>query len=113
VGGEILDLALARAKQNARFVMCGAISQYNAGKPQGPKNYMMIISMRIRMQGFIVTDYAAQFPEAKKELAKWLSEGKLKRKETVVRGGLAKAEEALVGLFNGSNTGKWNLLTDV
>lgn len=65
----------------------------------------MIISMRIRMQGFIVTDYTAQFPQAKKQLAEWLSEGKLKRRETIVKGGLVKAEEALVGLFNGANTG--------
>ncbi|KAF2750748.1 NADP-dependent leukotriene B4 12-hydroxydehydrogenase [Sporormia fimetaria CBS 119925] len=106
VGGEILDLALSRAKPHARFVMCGAISQYNKDKVQGPKNYLMIISMRIRMQGFIVTDYTKQFPEAKKELAQWLSEGKLKRKETVVKGGLPKAEQALVDLFNGKNTGK-------
>lgn len=65
----------------------------------------MIISMRIRMQGFIVMDYTAQYPEAKKQLAQWLSEGKLKRKETIVNGGLAKAEQALVDLFNGANTG--------
>lgn len=37
VGGEILDMALSRAKPHARFVMCGAISEYNKGKPQGPK----------------------------------------------------------------------------
>lgn len=37
VGGEILDLALAQAKEHARFVMCGGISQYNAKVPQGPK----------------------------------------------------------------------------
>ena len=66
----------------------------------------MIISMRIRMQGFIVNDYTKQFPEAKKQLAQWLSEGKLKRKETIVKGGLSKAQEALVGLYNGVNTGK-------
>lgn len=122
VGGEILDMALARAKPHARFVMCGAISQYNKNKAQGPKvnwsgilepssaknyqNYLMIISMRIRMEGFIVFDYDKQFPEARKQLAKWLSEGKLKRKETVMKGGLAKAEQALVDLFNGANTGK-------
>ncbi|KAF2252961.1 NAD(P)-binding protein [Trematosphaeria pertusa] len=111
VGGEILDMALSRAKPHARFVMCGAISEYNKGKPQGPKNYLMIISMRIRMQGFIVMDYTAQYPEAKKQLAQWLSEGKLKRKETIVNGGLAKAEQALVDLFNGANTGK--LLVEV
>ena len=66
----------------------------------------MIISMRIRMQGFIVNDYTKQFPEAKKQLAQWLSEGKLKRKETIVKGGLSKAQEALVGLYNGVNTGR-------
>ncbi|EDU50818.1 NADP-dependent oxidoreductase [Pyrenophora tritici-repentis] len=106
VGGEILDLALSRAKPFSRFVMCGAISEYNKKKPQGPKNYMMIISMRIRMQGFVVFDFADKYAEARKQLAQWLSEGKLKRKETVVKGGITKAEEALVGLFEGRNTGK-------
>lgn len=111
VGGEILDLALSRAKPHARFVMCGAISEYNKSKPQGPKNYLMIISMRIRMQGFIVFDYAAQYSEARKQLAQWISEGKIKRKETIVQGGLVKAEQALVDLFKGANTGK--LLVEV
>ncbi|KAH8732653.1 hypothetical protein GQ44DRAFT_601642 [Phaeosphaeriaceae sp. PMI808] len=106
VGGEILDLALSRAKPFARFVQCGAISEYNSKKPQGLKNYMMLISMRIRMQGFVVFDYEHKYAEARKELAQWLSEGKLKRKETIVKGGISKAEEALVGLFEGKNIGK-------
>ncbi|KAF1829095.1 NAD(P)-binding protein [Decorospora gaudefroyi] len=106
VGGEILDLALSRAKSFARFVMCGAISEYNKKKPRGPSNYLMIISMRIRMQGFVVFDFADRYAEARKQLAQWLSEGKLKRKETVIKGGITKAEEALVGLFEGKNTGK-------
>ncbi|KAH6070166.1 hypothetical protein HBI67_050580 [Parastagonospora nodorum] len=106
VGGEILDLALSRAKPFARFVQCGAISDYNKKKPQGLKNYMMLISMRIRMQGFVVFDFEKKYPEAKKQLAQWLSEGKLKRQETIVKGGVMKAEEALVGLFEGKNIGK-------
>ncbi|KAL8767362.1 MAG: hypothetical protein Q9209_006125 [Squamulea sp. 1 TL-2023] len=124
VGGEVLDLALTRAKPHARFVICGgnlllspfdtgtgtkaptAISQYNSSKPQGPKNYLNIISQRIRMEGFIVFDYAEQYPQARAELTQWLSEGKIQRKETIVQGGLAKAGKALVDLFNGSNTGK-------
>ena len=61
------------------------------------------------MEGFIVFDYASQFAEARKELAQWLSEGKLKRKEHIVKGGITKAEQALVDLFNGVNTGKFNL----
>lgn len=66
---------------------------------------MMIISMRIRMQGFVIFDYADKYAEARKELAQWLSEGKIKRKETIYDGGITKAEEALVGLFEGKNTG--------
>ncbi|KAL8787701.1 MAG: hypothetical protein Q9195_007657 [Heterodermia aff. obscurata] len=69
-------------------------------------NYLNIISMRIRMEGFIVFDYAKQYPEARKELAQWLSEGKIQRKETIIKGGLAKAENALIDLYNGVNTGK-------
>ncbi|KAI4223220.1 MAG: hypothetical protein L6R36_005591 [Xanthoria steineri] len=106
VGGEILNVALARAKPHARFVICGAISQYNSSKPQGPKNYLNIISQRIRMEGFIVFDYASQFEHARADLAAWLCEGKIQRKETIVQGGLTKAGEALVSLYKGSNTGK-------
>ena len=111
VGGEILDMALARAKPHARFVMCGGISQYNAKEMKGPINYLMIVSMRIRMQGFIVFDYAKRYGEARKELVKWLEEGKIKRKETIVKGGLKHAEKALVDLYDGVNTGK--LLVEV
>lgn len=57
------------------------------------------------MEGFIVFDYAAEYPHALAELAQWLSEGKIQRKETIVQGGLAKAGEALVSLYGGSNTG--------
>lgn len=108
MGGEVLDLALGRAKEHARFVMCGGISQYNAKNPQGPKNYLMIVSMRIRMEGFIVFDYAKEYPRALKELAQWLGEGKIKRKETIVKGGLQKADQSLADLYKGVNTGKCN-----
>jgi NADPH-dependent curcumin reductase CurA len=37
VGGEQLDMALARANKNARFVICGGISQYNEKEKKGPK----------------------------------------------------------------------------
>jgi NADPH-dependent curcumin reductase CurA len=63
------------------------------------------------MQGFIVFDYASRYGEARKELAQWLSEGKLQRKETIIRGGIEKAPQALVDLYKGINTGK--LLVEV
>lgn len=51
-------------------------------------------------------DFVKEYPAARKQLAQWLSEGKLKRQETVVKGGLKVAEQALVDLFKGGNTGK-------
>lgn len=111
VGGEQLELALSRAKPHARFVMCGAISQYNSATPVGPKNFVMIIAMRIKMEGFIIFDYLSKFPEARKEMAQWLAEGKLQRKETIIKGGLRAAEQGLLDLYKGVNTGK--LLVEV
>lgn len=61
------------------------------------------------MQGFIVFDYEKEYPRALRDLAQWLSDGKIKRKETIVKGGLVKAEEALRDLYNGVNTGKREL----
>jgi NADPH-dependent curcumin reductase CurA len=58
------------------------------------------------MKGFIVFDFAKQYPIALRELASWLSQGKLKRKEHIVSGGLEAAPAALVDLYGGVNTGK-------
>lgn len=69
---------------------------------------MNIISMRIRMQGFLVFDFAPQFAAARKELSTWLAEGKIKRKETIIKGGLAAAEKGLVQLYEGVNTGMFD-----
>jgi hypothetical protein len=70
----------------------------------------MVIAMRIRVQGFIIFDYASQYASARKELAQWLSEGKIKRSETIIRGGLGQAEQGLLDLFRGKNTGMLHFL---
>ncbi|KAI1122761.1 hypothetical protein F5Y10DRAFT_253329 [Nemania abortiva] len=108
VGGEILEAALHRANKHARFVMCGAISAYNEpGKEsKGIRNLSQLIAQRIHMEGFIVFDYLADYPRARQEIGNWLAEGKLKRKETIVTGGIEKAEYAIRDLFEGKNTGK-------
>ncbi|TWU70484.1 hypothetical protein ED733_000308 [Metarhizium rileyi] len=106
VGGDILDMCLARAKEHSRFVMCGGISQYNSANPTGPKNISKVITMRIKMQGFIVFDHKERLPEIRKELSQWLAGGKLKKTETIIKGGLVAAEQALVDLYNGANQGK-------
>lgn len=65
------------------------------------------------MEGFIVFDYAKEYPTARKQLAQWLAEGKIKRQETIVKGGLKVAEQALVDLYKGGNTGKFIYISRV
>jgi NADPH-dependent curcumin reductase CurA len=77
----------------------------NGEEADGRQNISMVIAMRIKMQGFLVFDYAKEYPAAIAQLAQWLAEGKLQRKETIVKGGLKAAEQALVDLYNGINTG--------
>ncbi|KAH7102369.1 NAD(P)-binding protein [Auriculariales sp. MPI-PUGE-AT-0066] len=105
VGGEILNFALTRMKQNARIVLCGAISDYNNTAPKGLTGYMNLISQRGTLQGFIVFDYINRYSEAQEEIAKWVKEGKLKRKFHIVDG-LENAPATLPLLYNGGNTGK-------
>ncbi|KAL2672856.1 hypothetical protein Neosp_013572 [[Neocosmospora] mangrovei] len=63
------------------------------------------------MEGFIIIDHIEDFPKAREELAQWMAEGKLKKAETIVQGGLEGAEQALANLYTGINTGK--LLVEV
>jgi NADPH-dependent curcumin reductase CurA len=112
VGGEILDLVLARLARRARVVICGAISQYdNRGEALGPKNYLSLLVNRARMEGFIVFDYAARYGEAARAIAGWLAEGRLKASEQVVDG-LETFPETFLKLFHGENTGKLVIRVD-
>jgi len=106
VGGEILDFLLTRLNKDARIVLCGAISAYNAPKPKGLQSYLNLISQRAKIQGFIVMDYTLEYPAAIKELAKGLSSGSIKRKFHIIKGGIEQAPVALPMLFSGGNTGK-------
>ncbi|XXH01576.1 sphingosine N-acyltransferase lag1 [Hypoxylon texense] len=108
VGGEILSMALDQTAVRARFVICGSISGYNNEdrKTAGIQNLYRVTTQRIRMEGFVVTDYTGEMAEARQELGRWIAEGKIKRKETIIKGGLKMAEFAIGDLFEGSNTGK-------
>ncbi len=106
VGGEILDTCLARIATGARIVICGGISRYNLGEiPPGPRNYFNLVFRRARMQGFIVIDYVHRFPEAQKRMRRWLAEGKLKHRATIIEG-FENLPKALIKLFEGENIGK-------
>ena len=107
VGGEILDTVLARIKRKARIIICGAISQYNNTTPvAGPKNYLSLLVNRARMEGIVVFDYSARFPQAIAELAGYLKDGRMHSKEDVVEGDVADFPATLNKLFSGANFGK-------
>ena len=106
VGGDILDAALARLARGARVVICGAISQYNnLDAVKGPSNYMSLLVNRARMEGFVVVDYMSRAPEATREMAGWIADGRLVAREDVVEG-FERFPDALVKLFAGENVGK-------
>ena len=106
VGGDILDAVLTQLARGARIVICGAISQYNnTTRMKGPSNYMSLLVNRASMTGMLVFDYAARFPEAAREMAKWMAEGKLKSREQIVEG-LQTFPDTFLKLFAGENTGK-------
>jgi NADPH-dependent curcumin reductase CurA len=105
VGGEILDLALARMKLFGRVVVCGTISDYNATDPYRVRNWRAILVNRLKVQGMIVFDWKERYGEAFKALAGYHAAGKLKTRESVVEG-LANAPQGLIGLLKGANFGK-------
>ncbi len=106
VGGEHLEVALEVARPFARFIECGMISVYNATEPQpGPRNMPYIVGKRIKMQGFIVSDFLDMREQFFAEMGSWVREGKIKWEETVETG-VENAPKAFLALFSGGNTGK-------
>lgn len=106
VGGEHLDAAFATAADFARFAICGMIDRYNDATRGTEFNYLIrTIPARIRMQGFIFTDFAAQMGEFLGEMGPWVAKGEVKMVETV-HDGIESAFDAFLGLFSGGNTGK-------
>jgi NADPH-dependent curcumin reductase CurA len=105
VGGSHLDAALAVARNDARFAICGMIEDYNKAEPTSLKYMMRIIAARIRLKGFLVFDYFPRMDEFYRDMAGWLKAGAVTSRETVVDG-LERTPDAFLGLFEGANTGK-------
>jgi NADPH-dependent curcumin reductase CurA len=105
VGGEILDAVLRRVNPFSRIAVCGLISQYNATDPYGVKTFQSILTNRIKVQGFIVSDRMELWPKALAELAGWVAAGKIKYRESVAHG-IENAPKALISLLKGGNFGK-------
>jgi NADPH-dependent curcumin reductase CurA len=104
VGGEIMQEVLNRMNLHGRVALCGLISGYTT-EDRGLVSLGNILVRRLRVEGFIILDYASRFMEGATQLGQWKMFGKLKDRETIVEG-LEKAPEAINMLFTGGNIGK-------
>ncbi|CAH9091666.1 unnamed protein product [Cuscuta epithymum] len=107
VGGKTLDAVLLNMNTHGRIVVCGMISQYNiqAEGTEGVHNLMTLISKRIRMEGFLVSDYYHLYSEFLKTVLSYIKEGKIVYVEDIAEG-IESAPKALVNIFTGANVGK-------
>jgi NADPH-dependent curcumin reductase CurA len=106
VGGEILQAALFAMNMHGRIACCGAVSQYDGGAPTSPVGIPgLLVVKRLRMEGFIVMDFADRDAQAERDLREWASSGQLQVVEDVIDG-LENAPRGLIGLLAGENRGK-------
>ena len=104
VGGTVLDAVMSQINAFGRIALCGMISGYD-GQPIPMARPQLILTQRLTLEGFIVSEHMDVWPEALKELGSLVAGGKLKYRETVAQG-LASAPEAFLGLLRGKNFGK-------
>jgi len=105
VGGDVLKAVMPQLNPFARIPLCGHIAQYSATElPPGP-NLGVVVGMRVKIQGFIVSDHAARLGDFLREASGWVRDGRLKYHEDVADG-LENAPQAFIGLLRGKNLGK-------
>jgi hypothetical protein len=105
VGGEITDAVAQLLNPFSRIPLCGLISMYNATSPAPGPSWRYLLTNRVLVKGFIVSDHIARMPEFLKEVGAWVREGKIKYREDIVQG-LENAPGAFIGLLQGKNFGK-------
>jgi NADPH-dependent curcumin reductase CurA len=104
VGGAHLDAALPRMNVRGRIPVCGMISTYNGGG-EGVRNLFSLIYGRVRMEGFVASDFPHLQAAFVDDMTGWLKDGRVKYQETILDG-FERAPEGLIGLFSGLNHGK-------
>jgi len=104
--GAISDAVLPKMRPRARIVICGtaSISSWDPW-PSGPRVERYLLVKRARMQGILVSDYTARYPEAIRELSAWVRSGALRYREDILDG-IEQAPGAIAGLYRGENIGK-------
>ncbi|OYU43103.1 MAG: NADP-dependent oxidoreductase [Burkholderiales bacterium PBB4] len=104
VGGMVLDAVLPRMNAFGRIAVCGMIAGYD-GQPLPLSYPALILTQRLKVQGFIVSEHMEVWPEALTELGTLVATGKLRARESIAKG-IAAAPEAFLGLLKGKNFGK-------
>jgi NADPH-dependent curcumin reductase CurA len=106
VGGDHLEAAIGALRTYGRIVACGSISRYNDAEPTpGPRNMFMVVTKRLRVQGYIISDHGDRFGEFARQATEWVRDGRLQYRETIVEG-IENAPSAFLGLLRGQNIGK-------
>ncbi len=104
VGGICLDSALACMNPFGRVALCGMISGYD-GQDISIHNVRALLVLRLKLQGFIVSDHMGAWPQALAELGRGVATGRIKYRESIAQG-LESAPEAFIGMLQGRNFGK-------
>ena len=106
VGGDFLEAAIFRMKNFGKIIICGRISQMNATSPgEGIKNMAHVLVKRLTIKGFLIFDHVNDRENFENDMKNWISNDKIKWKETVVQG-IENAPQAFLDLLNGKNIGK-------
>ena len=104
VGGLVMDAVMLRMNAFSRIALCGMIAGYD-GKPVPMSFPQLLLTNRMRVQGFIISEQPEVWPEALKELGQLVGSGKFRPRESVANG-IESAPEAFLGLLKGKNFGK-------
>ena len=110
VGGQVLQAVLPLLNVHARVPLCGTIAHYNAtelppGPDQLPKLMRVLLTRRVMVRGFIIFDHNDRYPDFARDMAQWISDGKIKYREHVAEG-LENTPEAFRALLRGGHLGK-------
>jgi NADPH-dependent curcumin reductase CurA len=104
VGGMVMDAVMLRMNAHSRIALCGMIAGYD-GKPVPMSYPQLLLTNRMRLEGFIVGEHLEVWPEALKELGALVGSGKFRPRESIAQG-IEAAPEAFLGLLKGRNFGK-------
>jgi NADPH-dependent curcumin reductase CurA len=110
VSGAVWDAVFPLLNPFARIPVCGLIAQYSATdspdmKYKTSQVFRAVLTKRLTIRGFIVSDFWGRFDEFIREVPQWIKEGRIKYREDIAEG-LENAPAAFMGMLKGKNFGK-------